>query len=166
MTLFPFSAVLFDCDGVLVDSEPITNRVLAEMLGELGWHITTEESMNTFTGKAVKDEAALIESKTGFAITAEWLKAFRAIRRLEDPRKEWKFNPDDLAKRKEWKEYMEVYEDAFTHCTTDEAPWYVIPADQKWYRNLAIARVVVATLKDMDPQWPTLPKEKKDAVKK
>ena len=90
----------------------------------------------------------------------------RLQERLEDPRKEWKFNPDDLAKRKEWKEYMEVYEDAFTHCTTDEAPWYVIPADQKWYRNLAIARVVVATLKDMDPQWPTLPKEKKDAVKK
>jgi beta-phosphoglucomutase-like phosphatase (HAD superfamily) len=57
MTPFPFAAVLFDCDGVLVDSEPITNRVLAEMLGELGWHLTTEESMNTFTGKAVKDEA-------------------------------------------------------------------------------------------------------------
>ena len=80
MTPFPFSAVLFDCDGVLVDSEPITNRVLAEMLGELGWHITTEESMNTFTGKAVKDEAALIEQKTGFRITDDWLKTFRARR--------------------------------------------------------------------------------------
>lgn len=80
MPSFPFSAVLFDCDGVLVDSEPITNRVLAEMLGELGWQITTEESMNTFTGKAVKDEAALIERKTGFRITDDWLKTFRARR--------------------------------------------------------------------------------------
>jgi HAD superfamily hydrolase (TIGR01509 family) len=80
MPSFPFSAVLFDCDGVLVDSEPITNRVLAEMLGELGWQITTEESMNTFTGKAVKDEAALIEQKTGFRITDDWLKTFRARR--------------------------------------------------------------------------------------
>jgi len=80
MSPFPFSAVLFDCDGVLVDSEPITNRVLAEMLGELGWQITTEESMNTFTGKAVKDEAALIEQKTGFRITEDWLKTFRARR--------------------------------------------------------------------------------------
>jgi len=80
MSPFPFSAVLFDCDGVLVDSEPITNRVLAEMLGELGWQITTEESMNTFTGKAVKDEAALIEQKTGFRITDDWLKTFRARR--------------------------------------------------------------------------------------
>ncbi|RTD88786.1 HAD family phosphatase [Variovorax atrisoli] len=80
MPSFPFSAVLFDCDGVLVDSEPITNRVLAEMLGELGWQITTEESMNTFTGKAVKDEAALIERNTGFRITDDWLKTFRARR--------------------------------------------------------------------------------------
>ena len=80
MTSFPFAAVLFDCDGVLVDSEPITNRVLADMLGELGWHLTTEEAMNTFTGKAVKDEAPLIEAKTGFAITPEWLKTFRARR--------------------------------------------------------------------------------------
>ena len=49
-----------------------------------------------------------------------------------------------------------MYEDVFEHCTTDEAPWYVIPADQKWYRNLAIARVVVSALKEMDPQWPKL----------
>ena len=60
MTPIPFEAVLFDCDGVLVDSEPITNRVLAEMLGELGWSLSTEESMRIFTGKAVKDEAAAV----------------------------------------------------------------------------------------------------------
>ncbi|MDH6591497.1 HAD superfamily hydrolase (TIGR01509 family) [Variovorax sp. TBS-050B] len=80
MSAFPFDAVLFDCDGVLVDSEPITNRVLAEMLGELGWRLSTEEAMNAFTGKAVKDEAALIESKTGFRITEDWLRTFRARR--------------------------------------------------------------------------------------
>jgi len=73
---FPFDAVLFDCDGVLVDSEPITNGVLAEMLGELGWQLTTEESMRIFTGKAVKDEAVLIEARTGFSITPEWLQQF------------------------------------------------------------------------------------------
>ncbi|RZI96931.1 MAG: HAD family phosphatase [Variovorax sp.] len=77
---FPFDAVLFDCDGVLVDSEPITNRVLADMLGELGWPLTTEESMKIFTGKAVKDEAALIEAHTGFAITPDWLATFRERR--------------------------------------------------------------------------------------
>ena len=77
---FPFDAVLFDCDGVLVDSEPITNRVLADMLGELGWQLTAEESMRIFTGKAVRDEAALIEAHTGFAITPDWLAGFRERR--------------------------------------------------------------------------------------
>jgi HAD superfamily hydrolase (TIGR01509 family) len=76
MKSFPFDAVLFDCDGVLVDSEPITNRVLVEMLGELGWVLTAEESMRIFVGKAVKDEAARIEAHTGFKITTEWLSGF------------------------------------------------------------------------------------------
>lgn len=76
MKCFPFDAVLFDCDGVLVDSEPITNRVLVEMLGELGWVLTAEESMRIFVGKAVKDEAAQIEANTGFKITSEWLSGF------------------------------------------------------------------------------------------
>ena len=82
MSRFAFDAVLFDCDGVLVDSEPITNRVLAAMLGELGWQLSTEESMRIFTGKAVKDEAALIEAQTGFAITPAWLAAFRERRNI------------------------------------------------------------------------------------
>ncbi|RFU46538.1 HAD family phosphatase [Paraburkholderia sp. DHOC27] len=80
MTDFPFDAVLFDCDGVLVDSEPITNRVLARMLGELGWQITPEETLRVFVGKAVKDETALIEANTGVAITQTWLEDFRAQR--------------------------------------------------------------------------------------
>jgi len=77
MTSIPFGAVLFDCDGVLVDSEPITNRVLADMLGELGWALAVEDCMRIFTGKAVKDEAALIEAHTGFRLTPEWLGHFR-----------------------------------------------------------------------------------------
>ncbi|MFM0728454.1 HAD family phosphatase [Paraburkholderia strydomiana] len=80
MADFPFDAVLFDCDGVLVDSEPITNRVLTDMLGELGWQLSVEETMRIFVGKAVKDEATLIEARTGFAIDADWLMQFRARR--------------------------------------------------------------------------------------
>lgn len=80
MTPFPFDAVLFDCDGVLVDSEPITNRVLAEMMTELGWPLTPAQSIGIFLGKAVKDEAPLILEKTGFAITPEWLQGFWARR--------------------------------------------------------------------------------------
>ncbi|HXZ09912.1 MAG TPA: HAD family phosphatase [Paraburkholderia sp.] len=80
MAAFPFDAVIFDCDGVLVDSEPITNRVLAEMLNELGWAISVEETIQIFLGKAVKDEAQRIEAQTGVPLTSEWLAQFRARR--------------------------------------------------------------------------------------
>ncbi len=80
MSTIPFDAVLFDCDGVLVDSEPITNRVLTEMLNELGWPITTDECMRIFTGKAVKDEMQLIEQHTGVRLDDAWTAQFRARR--------------------------------------------------------------------------------------
>jgi HAD superfamily hydrolase (TIGR01509 family) len=75
-----FKAVLFDCDGVLVDSEPITNDVIRLMLAERGWHLSLDECMRIFTGKAVKDETALIEQKTGQALTEEWFVSFRRRR--------------------------------------------------------------------------------------
>jgi len=80
LTTSRFDAVLFDCDGVLVDSEPITNGVLREMLEECGWAMSREECMRRFVGKAVKDEAALIEARTGRPLTEEWLAGFRARR--------------------------------------------------------------------------------------
>jgi len=77
-----FDAVLFDCDGVLVDSEPITNGVLRDMLEERGWSLSPEECMRLFVGKAVKDEAAIIEAKTGHPLTDEWLVRFRERRNV------------------------------------------------------------------------------------
>lgn len=82
MTLMTFDAVLFDCDGVLVDSEPITNGVLRDMLAEAGWELTPAECMRLFIGKAVKDERALIEANTGQPLTAEWLQRFWARRNV------------------------------------------------------------------------------------
>lgn len=75
-----FDAVLFDCDGVLVDSELITNGVLRDMLEELGWKLSAEECMRTFVGKAVKDERALIEARTGQPLTEDWMVRFRERR--------------------------------------------------------------------------------------
>ena len=75
-----FDAVLFDCDGVLVDSEPITNGVLRDMLEELGWKLSPAECMRLFVGKAVKDEAALIEARTGRPVSDDWLAKFRERR--------------------------------------------------------------------------------------
>ena len=82
MAQSPFDAVLFDCDGVLVDSEAITNRILAAMLAERGWAITPEETLRIFLGKAVRDEAALIEERTGQPVTDDWIAAFRQRRNL------------------------------------------------------------------------------------
>lgn len=75
-----FEAILFDCDGVLVDSEPVTNGVLRDMLAELGWNLSVADCMRQFVGKTVKDEAALIERQTGQRITEDWLAAFRERR--------------------------------------------------------------------------------------
>jgi HAD superfamily hydrolase (TIGR01509 family) len=75
-----FQAVLFDCDGVLVDSEPITIGVLRDMLAELGWTMTVQECMRQFVGKAVKDECDTIEARTGKPLTEAWLAEFRRRR--------------------------------------------------------------------------------------
>ena len=75
-----FQAVLFDCDGVLVDSEPITNALLRDMLAERGWVMSREECFRYFVGKAVKDHQAEIEARTGLPLTEEWLNAFRLRR--------------------------------------------------------------------------------------
>jgi PPK2 family polyphosphate:nucleotide phosphotransferase len=74
--------------------------------------------------------------------------------RLDDPQKHWKFDMDDLKKREFWDAYQGAFEDMLNECTTRHAPWYVIPADQKWYRNVAVMRIIVDTLKTMDPQYP------------
>ena len=75
-----FEAVLFDCDGVLVDSEPITNGVLRQMLNEAGWALSQAECMDIFIGKAVRDERARIERETGQPLTEDWMCAFYARR--------------------------------------------------------------------------------------
>lgn len=76
-------AVLFDCDGVLVDSEPITNGVLRDMLEERGWSMSAEECFRFFVGKAVRDERATIEARTGLPLTEDWMVEFRARRNAE-----------------------------------------------------------------------------------
>jgi len=74
--------------------------------------------------------------------------------RLDDPTKRWKFDPGDLEVRARWDDYMEAYEDAIRETSTKDAPWYVIPADRRWYRKLAVAEILVHTLADLDPQFP------------
>jgi len=74
--------------------------------------------------------------------------------RIDDPKRHWKLSAADFEERKLWDDYLRAYEDAMCKCSTSSAPWYVIPSDHKWYRNLAISQVLVETLEEMDPQFP------------
>ncbi len=74
--------------------------------------------------------------------------------RLDDPAKRWKFNTGDLKVREQWDDYMSAYEDVLTKCSTNHAPWHIVPANKKWYRNLVITRTVVETLESMNLQYP------------
>jgi PPK2 family polyphosphate:nucleotide phosphotransferase len=89
--------------------------------------------------------------------------ARRLQARLDDPTKRWKFNPGDLAERRRWDDYMAAYEDAIAHTSTEHAPWYVIPADRKWFRNWAVSRIVLEALEAMDPRYPD-PAEDLDGI--
>jgi PPK2 family polyphosphate:nucleotide phosphotransferase len=73
----------------------------------------------------------------------------RLLARREDPRKRWKYSPGDLEERKHWADYMRAYEDVLSRCSTSGAPWFVIPSDRKWFRNLAVSQIIVDTLESL-----------------
>jgi PPK2 family polyphosphate:nucleotide phosphotransferase len=78
----------------------------------------------------------------------------RLQERLKDPEKNWKFKPADLKERTRWDDYQSAYEDALTRCNTAWAPWHVVPADAKWYRNHVVAKALVKTLERLAPGYP------------
>lgn len=88
----------------------------------------------------------------------------RLQERLDDPTKTWKFNPGDLDERKLWPEYMKAYEDAIAKTSTECAPWYIVPANKKWYRDLVISTVLVDTLEKLGMKYPAPPENLKDIV--
>ncbi len=82
----------------------------------------------------------------------EQLKRF--LERLEDPTKNWKISDSDYQERVHWDDYIKAFERVLSRCSTEESPWYVIPSEKKWFRNLAVSNIIVNTLADMDPQFP------------
>ncbi|MFN7343424.1 MAG: PPK2 family polyphosphate kinase, partial [bacterium] len=88
----------------------------------------------------------------------------RIVSRLENPDKHWKFHPDDLKDRALWNDFMKTYEDLLSKTSTEHAPWYVVPANRKWYRNLCVARIMVDTMKRLDMKLPTVDWDPKKIV--
>ena len=87
--------------------------------------------------------------------------ARRFISRIDTPKKNWKFSSSDINERQYWDDYMDAYEKCINKTATENSPWYVVPADHKWYARLVISRIVLNELENMNPQWPVLPDAEK-----
>jgi len=109
------------------------------------------DAINAFEKKLVDEGTTVI--KCMLHISADTQKE-RLLARLDDPTKQWKFKPADVDERGYWAAYQDAYQVALERCSSEAAPWHVIPSDRKWYRNLAVAQLLVETLRGMDLDWP------------
>jgi PPK2 family polyphosphate:nucleotide phosphotransferase len=110
------------------------------------------EEINQFETMLVRNGTRILKFMLNISRDEQ---AERMRERLDDPEKQWKFNPGDLDDRALWDDYMAAYETMLTQCSTKAAPWHVIPSDRNWVRNAAIARIVRETLEEMSPQYPS-----------
>jgi PPK2 family polyphosphate:nucleotide phosphotransferase len=110
------------------------------------------DEINAFERELVDGGTTLI--KVAMFISLDEQKE-QLLERLEDPAKHWKYNPGDIDERAKWPAYQEAYAAVLEQCSTQHAPWYVIPSNRKWYRNWAVAQLLVEHLRALDPQWPT-----------
>jgi PPK2 family polyphosphate:nucleotide phosphotransferase len=90
----------------------------------------------------------------------------RFLKRIENPAKNWKFSSNDVTERSYWDKYMDAYEDAISETSTEYAPWYIIPADKKWYARLAVSQVIAETLEQMNLKFPVLSDDEKSKLEK
>ena len=109
------------------------------------------EQINQFEKILVRNGAILLKF---FLHISKKEQKERLQERLADPTRYWKFSIEDVAERKYWSEYRRAYEAALSRCSTRWAPWHIVPANHKWYRNLAIARTIIETLQQLDMQYP------------
>ena len=121
-----------------------------QLVEEAVWSARYAE-INAFEEKLVAEGTTII--KCFLHISADEQKA-RLLARLDDPTKHWKYNPGDVDERAKWPAYMEAYQAVLERCNTERAPWYVIPSDRKWYRNWAVAQLLVEQLRALDLRWP------------
>ncbi len=88
----------------------------------------------------------------------------RFLSRIEEPEKNWKFSTGDLNERRYWKDYQKAFEDAINETATKTSPWYVVPADHKWYMRYVVSEIILKTLEDMNPQWPIVTDEEREEM--
>jgi PPK2 family polyphosphate:nucleotide phosphotransferase len=109
------------------------------------------DEINQWEAELVEDGTAVLKVMLHLSYREQ---SERLVARLDDPTKHWKYRPGDVAERALWDEYQAAYAGALARCSTEAAPWYVVPADHKWYRNWAVARLLLATFEDLDLRYP------------
>ena len=109
------------------------------------------EQINAFEKQLVEEGATILKF---FLHISKGEQKKRLQERLDIPEKRWKFSKGDLAERKRWGEYMAAYETLLTKTSTSHAPWYIVPANRKWYRNLVISHVIIEALEGLDMHFP------------
>ena len=120
--------------------------------------LVSEQTINNRYGEINRFEQELV--KSGTVVIKLFLhisydeQRLRLLSRLENPDKHWKFSENDIKERAFWDDYTSAYDAALTRCETPAAPWYIIPANNKWYRDWAVAQILIETLEEMNPQYP------------
>src|SRR3954452_9529835 len=129
-----------------------------QLIEEERWR-SRYDSINDFERMLARERTVIVKFFLHISKDAQ-LDRFRE--RLEREDKHYKFSANDVRERRNWDAYQAAYEDAVKFTSTGWAPWYVVPSDHKWYRNLVVARILCATLAAMDPQWPASDPELED----
>jgi PPK2 family polyphosphate:nucleotide phosphotransferase len=109
------------------------------------------EQINQFEHMLIKNEILVLKF---FLHISKGEQRQRLQERLKDPTRYWKFSLNDVEERRFWPDYRKAYEDVLTRCSTKQAPWYIVPANKKWYRNLVVAQTIVETLRELDMNYP------------
>ncbi|HEX5426908.1 MAG TPA: polyphosphate kinase 2 family protein [Pedococcus sp.] len=109
--------------------------------------------INNFEAKVADSGTTIVKVMLHISSTEQ---RGRLMERLDRPDKHWKYNPGDVDERELWPVYMEAYQALLDKCSTEVAPWYVVPADRKWYARLAVQNLVLEHLEAMNPQWPSV----------
>lgn len=135
-------------------------RLPPHTLGDGLWKQRFEE-INSFEKYLVQQGTEIVKVFLNVS-KEEQLK--QQLERIDEPAKNWKFNAGDIEERAYFDKYLEAFEDAFNHTSTEWAPWYVIPADHRWFTRIALAGVIGQKLIEMDPQFPTVSDEARQAM--
>ncbi len=121
-----------------------------ELVPRSAWSMRYEQ-INAFEKTLVENDVVIVKF---FLHISKEEQLARLKARIDDPSKQWKISPADFSERKYWAAYQTAYEDVLSKCSTHAAPWYVVPADKKWYRNYAVSQVLVETLQGLDMRFP------------